>query len=247
MTATRRSSETRRRGSLHPVELAHASVMAALCAATAIIAVVVPFAAGISLLGTVPMGLLVYRFRIRVLIAATVAGATIAFLIAGMGGFMTVINCAYIGLLLGLILRRGRGWPTVLVVGLVAGAVFGAAAVAALSVLVRLRHLIFESMTANVNGTAAFLARIPNWWWLPNMDDLAAHLKNGFATALRYWPLLLGGSSVLSITVVMLIGWWGLTQVISRLVVIPDVHKLDSPLDSGAIAPVPVRLTDVRF
>ena len=90
MTATRRSSETRRRGSLHPVELAHASVMAALCAATAIIAVVVPFAAGISLLGTVPMGLLVYRFRLRVLIAATVAGATIAFLIAGMGGFMTV-------------------------------------------------------------------------------------------------------------------------------------------------------------
>ncbi|MGZ6779619.1 MAG: ATP-binding cassette domain-containing protein, partial [Mycobacterium sp.] len=247
MTANRRASETRRAGSLQPVELAQASVMAALCAATAIIAVVVPFAAGVSLLGNVPMGLLVYRFRIRVLVTATVAGATIAFLIAGMGGFMTVLNCAYIGLLIGLILRRGRGWPTVLVVGLVAGAVFGAAVVAALSVLVRLRRLIFESMAANVDGTAAFLARIPNWWWLPNMDELAAHLKNGFATALHYWPFLLGGSSVLSITVVMLIGWWGLTQVISRLVVIPDVHKLDSPLDSGAIAPVPVRLTDVRF
>src|SRR5512132_4297505 len=98
MTATRRSSTTRRRGSLQPVELAHASVMAALCAATAIIAVVVPFAAGISLLGSVPMGLLVYRYRLRVLIAATVAGAIIAFLIAGMGGFMTVVNCTYIGL-----------------------------------------------------------------------------------------------------------------------------------------------------
>jgi len=35
--------------------------MAALSAATAIIAVVVPFAAGVSLLGTVPMGLMVYR------------------------------------------------------------------------------------------------------------------------------------------------------------------------------------------
>ena len=32
------------------------------------------------------MGLLVYRYRLRVLIAATVAVATIAFLIAGMGG-----------------------------------------------------------------------------------------------------------------------------------------------------------------
>jgi energy-coupling factor transporter ATP-binding protein EcfA2 len=221
--------------------------MAALCAATAIIAVVVPFAGGVSLLGNVPMGLLVYRFRVRALIAATVAGATIAFLIAGMGGFMTVINCAYIGLLIGLILRRGRGWPTVVLVGLVAGAVFGGAVVAALSVLVRLRHLIFESMTANVDGIAAVLTSFPQWWWLPDLDHLAERLRHDFATALHYWPVLLGGSSVLSITIVMLIGWWALSQVINRLVVIPDVHKLDSAKDARPVAPVPVRLTDVRF
>src|SRR6201991_4883028 len=113
MTATRRVSATQRTGSLQPVELAQASVMAALCAATAIVAVVVPFAAGVSLLGTVPMALLVYRYRLRVLVAATVAGATIAFLIAGMGGFMTVVNCAYIGGLTGIVKRRGRGILTV--------------------------------------------------------------------------------------------------------------------------------------
>jgi energy-coupling factor transport system ATP-binding protein len=247
MTATRRASELRRRGPLHPVELAHASVMAALCAATAIIAVVVPFAAGISLLGTVPMGLLVYRFRFRVLVAATVGGATIAFLIAGMGGFMTVINCAYIGLLIGLILRRGRGTLTVLAVGLVAGAVFGAAVVGALAVLVRLRHLIFESMTANVEGVASFLTRISDWWWLPNMEGFADRLRTGFAEALRHWPYLLGGWSVVIITVVMLIGWWALSQVINRLTIIPDVHKLDPAPDTAPIAPVPVRLSDVRF
>lgn len=71
--------------------------MAALCAATAIIAVVVPFAAALSLLGTVPMALLAYRYRVRVLVAAAVAAGIIAFLIAGLGGFMTVANCAYIG------------------------------------------------------------------------------------------------------------------------------------------------------
>ena len=64
--------------------------MAALCAATAIIAIVVPFAGALSLLGTVPMGLLAYRYRLRVLIAATVAAGLIAFLIAGLGGLMTV-------------------------------------------------------------------------------------------------------------------------------------------------------------
>ncbi|RDH79891.1 ABC transporter ATP-binding protein [Mycolicibacterium moriokaense] len=247
MTTSRRSGKARGSGALQPVELAHASVMAALCAATAIVAVVVPFAAGVSLLGTVPMGLLVYRFRIRVLIAATVAAATIAFLIAGMGGLMTVIDCAYIGLLIGLILRRGRGTLTVLVVGLIAGALFGTAVVAALAILVRLRHLIFESMTANVEGIAAFMTRLPDWWWLPDWDAAAEHLRSGFATALHHWPFLLGGSSMLSITLVMLVGWWALSQVIVRLVVIPDVHKLDAPPDTGVIAPVPVRLTDVRF
>ena len=107
--------------------------MAALCAATAIIAVVVPFAAALSLLGTVPMGVLAYRYRLRVLLAATVAGSTIAFLIAGMGGMMTVLNCAYIGGLTGIVKRRGRGTPTVVVAALIAGTAFGAASVAALA------------------------------------------------------------------------------------------------------------------
>lgn len=215
--------------------------MAALCAATAIIAVVVPFAAGLSLLGTVPMGLLAYRYRLRVLITATVAGAIIAFLIAGMGGFMTVVNCAYIGGLTGIVKRRGRGTPTVLVSALVAGAIFGVAIVAALAVLARLRHLIFESMTANINGLAAIIAR------LPDMQPLADQLKRDFATALNYWPFLFFASGVFSITVVSLIGWWALSRVMARLVGIPDVHKLESSADTTTIAPVPARLRDVRF
>ena len=103
-------------------------------------------------------------------------------------------------------------------------------------VLARLRNLIFESMTANINGLAAVISRIPD------MNDLAERLKNDFATALHYWPFLIGGSSVLSITIVTLIGWWALSRVMARLLVIPDVHKLDPPTDAGPVAPVPVRL-----
>ena len=240
MTVTEPSAP-RRAGSLQPVELAQASVMAALCAATAIIAVVVPFAAGVSLLGTVPMGLLAYRYRLRVLIAATVAGAVIAFLIAGMGGFMTVVNCAYIGGLTGTVKRRGRGLLTVFVAALVAGALFGVATVTALAILSRLRHLMFDTVTANINGLAAVIARIPD------MEPAAERLKHDFATALHYWPFLFFGSSVLSIVMVTFIGWWALSRVLARLLGIPDVHKLESSTDSGPIAPVPVRLHDVRF
>lgn len=241
MTAAGPESAPRRTGSLQPVELAQAAVMAALCAAIAIIAVVVPFAAGLSLLGTVPMGLLAYRYRLRVLLAATVAGGLVAFLIAGMGGFMTVINCAYIGGLTGIVKRRGRGTPTVLACALVAGALFGLAIVAALAVLSRLRNLIFESMTANITGLAAIIERIPG------LEPIAERLTRDFATALQYWPVVFFASGIFSITFVSLVGWWALSRVMKRLLGVPDVHKLEASADTDAIAPIPLKLTDVRF
>ncbi|MDT5192425.1 MAG: energy-coupling factor transport system ATP-binding protein [Mycobacterium sp.] len=233
--------ETRHAGSLHPAELAHAAVMAALSAATAIIAVVVPFAAGLSVLGTVPMGLLAYRYRLRVLIAATVAGGVIAFLIAGMGGFMTVVDCAYIGGLTGIVKRRGRGAPTAFAAGVVAGGVFGLVGTAALLVLSRLRNLVFDTMTANINGVAAILNRIPG------LEPVAERLKSDFATMLHYWPVLIVASSVFSITMVTMIGWWALSRVLARLLGVPDVHKLDVADETGPIGPVPARLRDVTF
>src|SRR6202012_1137611 len=42
-------------------------------------------------------------------------------------------------------------------------------------------------------------------------------------------------------------GWWALSRVLERMRGIPDVHKLDAPLDTGSIGPVPVRLDQVRF
>ncbi|KQY06226.1 cobalt ABC transporter ATP-binding protein [Mycobacterium sp. Root135] len=231
----------RRAGSMKPDEIAHAAIMAALCAATAIIAVVVPFAAGLSVLGTVPMGLLAYRHRFRVLVAATVAGGTIAFLIAGFGGLMTVINCAYIGGLVGIVKRRGRGLPTIAVAAVIAGALFGVLGVGFLLVFYRIRELVFASITANVTGIAAVLERISG------LEPLAQQLRDDFGTVLTYWPLLIIGSSVLSIGSVTLIGWWALSRVLVRLSGVPDVHKLDSVDSTEPVGPVPARFRDVRF
>jgi energy-coupling factor transport system ATP-binding protein len=215
--------------------------MAALCAATAIIAVVVPFAAALSLLGTVPMALLAYRYRIRVLLAATVAAGVIAFLIAGLGGFMTVANCAYIGGLTGIVRRRGRGTPTVVFTSFLAGLLFGFVIVGALLVLSRLRHLIFASMTANVDGTAAILARIPA------LEQTSQDLKDFFQLALSYWPFLMIGYAVFAIMSVSLLGWWAVSKVLHRLRGVPDVHKLDLLEDDKPAGPVPVHLRDVSF
>lgn len=229
--------------SMQPFEIAQAAVMAALCAATAIIAVVVPFAAGLALLGTVPMGLLAYRYRIRVLIAATVAAATIAFLIAGMGGFMTVVNSAYIGGLTGVIKRHRRGLPTVVVASALAGAIFGTVMVLALTVLSRLRHLIFDAITANVHGVAAAMARIP----LPEFQRAAQDLNGFLGVLLHYWQWLILAQMTIGVMIVSLLGWWALSRVLHRLRGVPDVHKLDLLAESGPVAPVPVRLDQVRF
>ncbi len=219
--------------------------MGALCAVIAILSVVVPFAAGLALLGTVPTGLLAYRYRLRVLMAATVAAGMIAFLIAGLGGFMTVVHCVYIGGLTGIIKRKRRGIPTVIVSSLIAGLAFGAANVIGLTVMTRLRHLIFDVITADVNGLAASLTRL-------HMQAVAADLTRYLAVGVHYWQLLVMAYYIVGILIVSLIGWWALSRLLERMRRIPDVHKLDDAWDGsdgehGALGPVPVRLDKVRF
>ena len=218
--------------------------MGALCAVIAIFAVVVPFAQGLALLGTVPMGLLAYRYRPRVLIAATVAAGMIAFLIAGLGSFLAVLNCAYIGGLTGSVKRKGRGTPTVVISSLVTGVAVAGVTVVLLAVLTRLRHLIFDVLTANVDGVAAFLARM-------HLQVVGADLKRCLTYGLHYWPWLMLGYVVYGVMVSSLIGWWVLSRLLERMRNIPDVHKLDMSDGRGAqnaaIGPVPVRLEKVRF
>ena len=218
--------------------------MGALCAVIAIISVVIPFAAGLALLGTVPTGLLAYRYRLRVLLAATVAAGMIAFLIAGMGGLMTVIHCAYIGGLTGVIKRKGRGKLTVVVSSLIAGLVFGAMSVGALIVMTRLRHLIFEVLTSNVRGVAAFLGRV-------HMQGTADALTRYFTWALHYWQWWMLAYYGFGVMVVSLIGWWALSRLLERMRGLPDVHKLEawdgSTAEGALVGPVPVRLDKVRF
>ncbi len=221
--------------------MAQASVMGALCAAIAIIAVVLPHAGWLGLLGTVPIGLLAYRYRIRVPITAAIAAGVICFLVVGFSGFLTVALCAYVGGLAGIVTRRCRGTPTVIAVSFVAGVVLGGVGVIALTVLARLRQLVFDTIAATVDGVAAVMARVPH------LQAGAQELKRFLAEALNYWQWLVLGYAVVAIIGASVIGWWTLSRVLQRLGSIPDVHKLDTPVGCGPIAPVPVRLDEVRF
>lgn len=235
------STSTRNSGSLTPVEMAQAAVMGALSAALAIVSIVVPFAGGLSLLVAVPMGLLGYRYRLRVLLAAAFAAATITFLIAGISGFMVVLNCAYVGGLTGIIKRRRRGAPTVIAVALIAGVLNGLWIIAVLAILVRLRTLTFEALTANVEGMLSAISQVEVF------RESAAEARAIFHVALTNWPVLIMSYSIFTMMIVSVVGWWALSRVLERLRGIPDVHKLEAPQETGPVAPVPVQLHQARF
>jgi energy-coupling factor transport system ATP-binding protein len=215
--------------------------MGALSAAAAILGALIPFVAPLSLLATVPMALLAYRYRLGVVIASTVAGCTIAFLVSGTEGMMTVANCAYVGGLAGIVKRRKFGVVTVLGVGTLAGVALGAVTVAALAVLTHARTLMFDSMTATVEGLATILRHIPI------LAGLADPLLAAFGVALRFWPALLIGSTTVGIVITTLVGWWALSRVLTRLAGIPDVHELDVVRDDQPVGPLPTVLRGVRF
>ena len=216
--------------------------MGALCAAASIVAVIIPFAGGAGPLGAVPMALLAYRYRVRVLVASTIAGSVIAFLIAGMGGLLSVVYGAYIGGLTGMIKRWGRGTPTVLVLGAVAGIGFGWLMVAMLFVLSRLRHLILAAVTADGDGLAAALARA-------HFEGAAADLRRYTAIGVQYWPVLILIHALITGVLVSMVGWWALARLFERMAGVPDVHKLDPPPGDATMAPgpVPVTMNAVRF
>ena len=78
--------------------------------------------------------------------------------------------------------------------------------------LSRLRNLIFDTITANIDGLAAIIARIPDFGAGARDGAGRRALKSGFATALQYWPLLIGGFGLFSILFVTLVGWWALSR-----------------------------------
>ncbi len=215
--------------------------MGALCAAIAIIAVVLPHFGALGLLGAIPIALLAYRYRIRVVITATFAAGVIGFLVVGISGLGAVVLCAYVGGLAGIVRRRGRGTPTVVAASFGAGILVGAAVIIALSVLTPLRLLVMQTITAAVDGIVTFMARADS------LQGAAQELQRFFADALDYWQWIVLGYAVVAIMGVSVIGGWALSRVLKRLRDVPDVHKLDAPADIGPIQPVPVRLDKVRL
>jgi energy-coupling factor transport system ATP-binding protein len=214
--------------------------MAALCSTIAVSAVALPFGAGLAALTTVPMALVAYRHRFRALGAATVAGVVLSFLVVGMGGLFTVFIGAYLGGLVGIMKRRGRGTVTAFAAALVASSAFALGGVGLLMVLSRLRDLVFDNIRAYVDGFANIIGLVPF------LSPAGRWMSGVVATFEQHWVAFVATSTLLISTFVAMVGWWALSRMLRRLGGVPDVHKLDAVADSRPVAPVPAEFHDVR-
>ena len=127
-------------------------------------------------------------------------------------------------------------------VSIVAGVFNGLWIIAALTVLVRLRTLIFEALTANVEGALTAMGKFEI------LRESVAQTRAIFDVVLGNWPLVILSYSIFTMVIVSLVGWWALSRVLERLRGIPDVHKLEAAEEeTGPVEPVPVRLSQARF
>jgi hypothetical protein len=111
----------------------------------------------------------------------------------------------------GIIKRRGRGTPTVIAVSIVAGILNGLWIIGALLILVRLRTLVLDALSANVNGVLNFMAGLPVSG--EGFRQSTEQTRALFNTAIAHWPVLIMVYSIFTIVVVSLVGWWALGRV----------------------------------
>jgi energy-coupling factor transport system ATP-binding protein len=189
----------------------------------------------------VPLGVVAHRHRFRALAAATFAAALVSFLVAGTGTLSNVVECAIVGGLVGIALRRGWSFARVMAAMAVIGPALAAVSVALLALFSSLRKLTLDQVRNTWEGVAKILDRIPGF------HGVTLHLDTFVASALRDWWLTLGAIVVLGTWCFTVLAWVLLGAVLERLQWIRAVDRLEFPLAGGPVGPLPVELRDVRY
>ncbi|EHB53316.1 ATP-binding cassette domain-containing protein [Mycolicibacterium vinylchloridicum] len=233
-----------RTGALSPGEVARAAVTAALCSAIAVTTVALPFAFGLTILGVVPMALLARRERMRVVVATVVAASILTFLGVGLGGPCVIAVCAYMGVLIGRLQRRGEGILTTLTafaVSLAASTVFAVALTGLLTALADLRHLVLDAITVYTGGLASVMSAIPG------LGTAGAAIAPFTETLIENWQIVVITASMLGTSAMAAIGWWTLKRLPDHETATVRLEPDNADEGAGPIAPTPLVMHAVRY
>ncbi|WP_235578804.1 MULTISPECIES: ATP-binding cassette domain-containing protein [unclassified Rhodococcus (in: high G+C Gram-positive bacteria)] len=239
-TATGRGTKT-----LHPDELATGSVMTALAVAFSVIGALIPVAGALQIVAIVPLAVIAHRHRLRALAVAGTAGMLVSFVAGGFGTALTMTISGVLAGIVGVSVRRGRGFTSVLTLSLLTGAVVGALSVLMLLILSGLRELFLTVLDNSIRGSADIVGRIAP------AEDVATAVADYASFALGYWWVLVFVSALVSTAVSGVVAWWVLRATLSRLGELESRGELPdvvvTPDDAAAPHPVPVRLTGVTY
>ncbi|MGC8511571.1 MAG: ATP-binding cassette domain-containing protein [Acidimicrobiales bacterium] len=238
------------RGALRPLELATASVLAALAVVLTVAGWFLPHLGVIAAMAVVPLGVVAHRHRIRALLVATFTASLLCFLVAGTGAVTNIVECAAVGGLVGVAKRRSWN-PLSLVVGTaVIGPVLGAASVGILDVFGSLRKLTILQL----RNTWVGVRRIVELAAPPG--GVVGSLNSFVDSALRLWWVTVFAVVVVGTVWLVLVAWLILGPVLDRLEWIDADDRLDDPgapligacgRSEVVPGPVPVRLDSVSY
>lgn len=230
-----------RRGPLSPIELATASVMAALATVLSVVGWLLPHASVVQSLAAVPLGVVAHRHRLRAMVAAVVAAVVVSFLCAGTGPVWSICTAAVVGGLVGDLRRRRRGLPSLVVASAVAGPLLGLATDGLLAIFAASRRLTLAQIRNLVHGLTGVAARVPA------LAAPARDLDRWTGTALRDWWITVAVLVAGSVVVAAVVAWIVLGGVLERMAWMRAEDRLDLAPDPRPAAPLPVRLVDARY
>ena len=234
---------TRATGPLRPLELATASVLAALAVILTVIGWFLPHLGAIAAFAVVPLGVVAHHHRLRALLAAAFAAAVLSFLVAGTGTVANIAECAAVGGLVGIAKRRGWGAAGVAIGVAIIGPLLAAVSVGLLAVFSSLRKLTLEQVQNSWKSIRRILSAVPG------ASPLIEKVNTFVHTALHYWYITVFVLVMAATIWFALLGWVFLGAVLERLQWIRAQDRLD--LDSGDASapagPLPVRLEGVGF
>jgi energy-coupling factor transporter ATP-binding protein EcfA2 len=230
-----------RRGALSSAEIAAAAVLAGVSLLLILIGYFFPHTSAATAFAAVPMAIVAYRHRQRAVVAATVAGCTVAFLIAGSGPVFTVGACGLIGGIAGHGRRRGWGWVGTVLAGAAFGPPLGAAADGLLTVFSQSRRLSLAQVVNTWRGAASVIRH------LPLLDPLATFGTRVVDDAVRWWWLTVPVAVTASVAGAVLVAWVLTGPVAHRLEAVPLGDLLQGGEEAGPPAPVPITMEQARY
>jgi energy-coupling factor transport system ATP-binding protein len=209
---------------LRPGELAEAAILADVAVGLILVGWFMPLGGILHAAAVTPLAALAVRHRLRAMVVATLAGATVAFLIGGVALAINVGTAGALGLAVGIALRRGWGMirTIVLAVGTTGIPLVGLTLLF-LYAFASLRTLALAQIRNGWRGTSRILNRIG----LSGVVGWGNHAVDWIIT--HWW---------LAIPLGLLVGIVG-TAVFARAFAVPALRRLTQATGPAPVLPQP--------